>query len=507
MNVDRDFVSTVQPHSRKSVRMKRETYDALKKFILAQLEGENQVTFESLLGKAQEEFYPALGDLTSWHLFQVKLDLEAKGLIRNEISKKKKRQTFIKRMSHVRKLKMTDTHQPDSLDVQIEVNEAVKEKFISLFSSDPMMVHSPGRINLIGEHTDYNNGFVMPAAINKGIQFAFGQSKRPQSIIFSIRYNQFFSIDHSSLGEVASPLWANYFLGILYQLQAKGLQVKPFTCVFDGDLPLGAGLSSSAAMECGFIYALNEMNDLKLSKLRMIQMAQWAEHNYVGVQCGIMDQFSSMMGKANHAMVLDCRNLTYNYFQLDLKSYCILLCDTKVKHTLASSEYNTRRWECETGVQILQTLYPNIKSLRDAKLENLVPNKDLFPEKIYDRCLYVIEENERVKTASEDLRNGELKAFGEKMFLTHTGLSELYEVSCPELDFLVNEAKNFSSVIGSRMMGGGFGGCTINIIEQHAVGEFVHTIRQRYKDAFGMELATYFVSIGNGTSVLESSLK
>jgi galactokinase len=380
----------------------------------------------------------------------------------------------------------------------------VKQKFIDLFSTKPMIVNSPGRINLIGEHTDYNNGFVMPAAIDKGIQFAIALSKEKKSMVYANRYNQFFSIDLTDLNPVDEPYWVNYLLGILHQFRAKGLAVKSFNCVFDGDLPLGAGLSSSAALECGFAFALNELNAFHLSKLELIHIAQWAEHNYVGVKCGIMDQFTSMMGQENQVMVLDCQSLEFNYFPLILNEYCLLLCDTNVKHKLASSEYNTRRLECEQGVTILQSIYASIKSLRDVSVEMILEHSELFPETVFNRCLYVTQENERVLRASEDLRTGQLAAFGEKMFETHEGLSHLYEVSCEELDFLVEKAKDFKDILGARMMGGGFGGCTINIIHQDMVGEFVYQAAKAYKERFKIALNSYVVKTGNGTSIIEN---
>lgn len=392
---------------------------------------------------------------------------------------------------------------PEEIRAQIEVNQTVKERFIELFGKEPLMIHSPGRINLIGEHTDYNNGFVMPAAIDKGIQFAVATSKSKQSVIYSLRYHEYFTVDHGNIARVSAPNWANYLLGILYQMNSRGLIVKPFNCVFDGDLPLGAGLSSSAAMECGFAFALNELNQLSLSNLEMIHMAQWAEHNYVNVKCGIMDQFTSMMGKAGYAMVLDCQWLTYNYFPIQLNGHLLVLCNTNVKHALASSEYNTRREECEMGVTILQSKYPSIKSLRDVTRKMLIENAELLPDKVYKRCRYVIDENDRVLKAGKDLKNGDLEAFGKKMFQTHKGLSNLYEVSCDELDFLVRAAKRSKGAVGARMMGGGFGGCTLNIVRENHLGEFIVQMKRKYKEQFMTELTTHVVSTGNGTSVIE----
>jgi galactokinase len=344
----------------------------------------------------------------------------------------------------------------------------------------------------------------MPAAIDKGIQFAIAPSKTPQSTIYSLKYNEYYSIDHSNLSPVGSPQWINYLLGIMYQFELRGFSVRPFNCVFAGDLPTGAGLSSSAAMECGFALALNELNHCKLSKLEMIHIAQWAEHHYVGVKCGIMDQFTSMMGMKNRAIVLDCRDLSYNYFPLELGEYTLLLCDTKVKHSLASSEYNTRRRECEQGVAILKAIYPSIESLRDVTIEMLQEHRDHIGENIFNRCYYVVQENERVLKGSEDLKNRHLAAFGEKMFRTHEGLSKLFEVSCSELDFLVEFARNFEGVIGSRMMGGGFGGCTLNLVRKDRVGDFVHQVTPAYKEKFNLKPPCLVVNASDGCSVIEN---
>jgi galactokinase len=269
---------------------------------------------------------------------------------------------------------------------------------------------------------------------------------------------------------------------------------------------MGAGMSSSAAMECGFAYALSELNQLNVPKLELIKIAQWSEHNYVGVLCGIMDQFASVMGKEGHVILLDCRSLTHRYSPIDLQDYVIVLCDTKVKHSLVDSEYNTRRSECEKGVAILRQHYPQLKSLRDATPGMIEQHRSEFPEKVYNRCRYITEEIKRVQEASVDLDNGNLQAFGKKMYETHYGLSKFYEVSCKELDFLVDEAKKFESVVGARMMGGGFGGCTINIVKKDSVQKFTDHQKQAYKKAFNIDMAYYLVNIRAGTSVV-SSLK
>jgi galactokinase len=388
----------------------------------------------------------------------------------------------------------------------MSLEKEIRSRFLELFKKEPLLVRSPGRINLIGEHTDYNDGFVMPAAIDKEIIFAISPSDNSESVIYAEKYNQQFIVDITNPVKVQNPGWANFLLGILHQMKQEGLAVRPFNCVFGGDVPLGAGLSSSAALECGFAFALNELFDLRLSKIKLIKMAQWAEHNYVGVLCGIMDQFASVMGKEGHVIVLDCRSLTHRYSPIDLKDYTIILCDTKVKHSLVDSEYNTRRSECETGVSILKKYYPEVKSLRDVSVEMLTKHKDEFQGKVFNRCWYVVSEIERVQNASRDLENGDLRAFGKKMYETHEGLSKLYEVSCKELDFLVEEARKWDAVLGARMMGGGFGGCTINIVKKDTAAQFTEHLAKSYREAFSIDLATYPVKIKEGTSVLTKSV-
>jgi galactokinase len=378
----------------------------------------------------------------------------------------------------------------------------IKKKFTALFDSEPLIVRSPGRINLIGEHTDYNDGFVMPAAIDKEIIFAIGFSTSASSTVYAQKYDEQYVLDAKDPKVTDHPKWANYLLGVLYQFQKNGHDVKPFNCVFGGDIPMGAGLSSSAAMECGFGFAINELHGFGVSKIDIVKMAQWAEHNYVGVKCGIMDQFASMMSKEGYSILLDCRSLVFSYAPLDLKDYTIVLCDSKVKHSLVDSEYNTRRNECEKGVSILKGHYPQIKSLRDVTIEMMLRHRQEFTGKIYNRCFYVVQENHRVLEAARDLDRGDVKAFGKKMYETHEGLSALYEVSCKELDFLVDEARNFREVLGARMMGGGFGGCTINIVKNDFVPEFEQHMKAEYKKAFGIDMQAYLVKIRQGTSVI-----
>jgi galactokinase len=374
---------------------------------------------------------------------------------------------------------------------------AVRNKFVELYSREPLIFRSPGRINLIGEHTDYNEGFVMPAAIDKEIFFAVAPAEGNSSSVYSIKYEEHAIMD--ILEPVKSPTWANYLLGVLRKLTDEGYQVKPFTCVFGGNIPVGAGLSSSAALECGFAYAVSQLHGWNIPKQKLIHIAQWAEHHYAGVKCGIMDQFASMMGAEGKVVMLDCRSMEYTYHPLTLKDYAIVLCNSNVKHALVDSEYNTRREECERGVAILKQNDPDVKSLRDVSSQTVIRHRSVLPGKVYDRCLFVTQEIERVQAASNDLQRGDMIAFGKKMYSTHQGLSEMYEVSCAELDFLVVHARTHG-VIGSRMMGGGFGGCTINLVGISAVDDFILSAAEAYDQTFGKRMDAYVVKIKNGTS-------
>lgn len=381
----------------------------------------------------------------------------------------------------------------------------IAKQFAELYpgSSSPLLVRSPGRINIIGEHTDYNEGFVLPAAIDKAIYVAVAKRSDNEIHLYAVDYKENHVVNTNAVSPTEKH-WPNYILGVVDQLQKRGYTIGGFNLVIDGDVPLGAGLSSSAAVECATAFALNELFGLQISKLDMVKIGQKAEHTFAGVMSGIMDQFASMFGKKNHVIQLDCRSLQYEYFPLELKTYKILLLNTNVKHSLSSSEYNTRRQQCEQGVAWVREHNKDVLSLRDVNMQML--NEYVLPKDklIYTRCKYVLEEIQRVLSGSEDLQRGDIKALGKKMFRTHEGLSKEYEVSCAELDFLVDAVKDNSTVIGARMMGGGFGGCTINIIEENAIEGLTAQLKPVYEKTFDKELTCYIAGIDNGTSLIDS---
>jgi galactokinase len=378
----------------------------------------------------------------------------------------------------------------------------IQEKFELLYGAgDTLTVRSPGRVNLIGEHTDYNNGFVLPAAIDKAIYMVVRPRSDQRVKLFSFDLDQAFT---GSIAELVSSglHWPDYILGVVQQVKAMGHTVGGFDLVFGGDIPLGAGMSSSAALECATAFSLNEVFGLGLDPLTMVKLSQKAENVFVGVQCGIMDQFASMFGRKDHVIRLDCQSLEYSYFPFKTDGIRIVLLDTHVKHSLASSEYNTRRQQCEAGVSLVRQHHPEVKSLRDVDAGMLTAFVKPVDELIYRRCSYVIEENERLLAATQDLERGDIAAFGRRLYGSHEGLSKKYEVSCPELDFLVEQVRDREGVIGARMMGGGFGGCTINLVREEAIDELITWLTPLYREAMGKELKAYMGQIENGTSVL-----
>jgi len=376
---------------------------------------------------------------------------------------------------------------------------AVATAFTQQFGATPtLLVRAPGRINIIGEHTDYNQGYVLPAAIDKGIYFAVRLNDTGRIRLLAHDLNESVEVPADAVQRRSTQTWANYLLGVVAQLQARGIAVPGFDCAFGGDVPLGAGLSSSAAVECGLAYALNELLHLNIDKMQLAQLAQSAEHEYAGVQCGLMDQFASIFGQAGQVVRLDCRSLEYAYFPFNTQDCRIVLCNSGVKHSLASSEYNTRRQECAQGVAVLQEHYPEVASLRDATVAQLEAHRAEMPAKVFQRCLYVVQENLRVEQACQHLLAGELPQLGQQLYASHEGLSKLYEVSCPELDVLVDIAQAHPGVYGARMMGGGFGGCTINLVRTEQVASFVAHAQQQYERRTGIKLETHETTIVDG---------
>ncbi|WP_311489898.1 galactokinase [uncultured Alloprevotella sp.] len=380
--------------------------------------------------------------------------------------------------------------------------EDVRSRFLKHFDGTPGSVYaSPGRINIIGEHTDYNGGFVFPGAVKQGIIAEIKPNGTRKVRAYSIDLKDYaeFSLDDEK-GPTATHF--RFIFGICREMMKLGVPVEGFNTAFAGDVPLGAGMSSSAALESCFAFALNDLfGDNKIEKFQLALAGQATEHNYIGCNCGIMDQFASVFGKAGHIMRLDCRSLQYKYFPFDPKGYKLVLLNSLVKHELASSAYNDRRKSCENVVAAIKKYHPNVETLRDADYDMLEQVRGEVSAEDALRAKYVIGEKYRVMEVSVALEEGDYEEVGRKMYDTHHGLSKEYEVSCPELDFL-NEVAKSCGVTGSRVMGGGFGGCTINLVREELYDNFITTAKNAYKEKFGKEPVVIDVVIGDGSRKL-----
>jgi len=376
----------------------------------------------------------------------------------------------------------------------------IKDKYVELFVETPLLVRSPGRVNLIGEHTDYNQGLVLPAAINKNIYMAIGVRSDQQIYLHSIDLNDSFESNLSKI-ESSGKLWPDYILGVADQLIKKQHNLKGFNVVFGGDIPQGAGLSSSAALECATAFALNKLFSLGLEKIELAKTAQKAENEFVGVQCGLMDQFASTFGEKQAVIKLDCRSFDYEYIPFLAQEIKIVLLDTRVTHSLTTSAFNERREQCEKGVTMVSKHIIGITSLRDITQSMLIDYVEPHDELVFRRCSYILAEIKRVEDGADDLRKNNFEAFGKRMFASHNGLQYMYEVSCAELDCLVDLVREDEHVLGARMMGGGFGGCTINLVRAEHVNSLIKRVSKAYFEQIGLELKAYVSEIASGTSV------
>ncbi len=378
--------------------------------------------------------------------------------------------------------------------MQQKISALFKEKF----QGEPSLYSSPGRVNLIGDHTDYNDGFVLPAAIDKAIYAAIKPNGMDGTVnLYSVDYDA--SVTFALDGPKPEQMWACFVYGVANEISRMGVRVGGFDAVFGGDVPLGAGLSSSAALESVFGFALNEEFGGSLDRRQLARAGQLTEHNYIGIMCGIMDQFASLFGKEDTLIKLDCRSLEFEPVPFNTKGYRVVLVDSMVKHSLASSEYNVRRRQCEEGVAVVARHEPGVKTLRDVTHEMLDKYGSEMDPVSLKRCRFVIDENKRVSDGCEALKKGDIETFGRNMNGSHTGLSREYEVSCPELDFIAGFAHQFDGVIGARMMGGGFGGCVIHFIKEEAHDSYLAALKPAFKEKYGVEPRVIDVVIGDGS--------
>ena len=380
------------------------------------------------------------------------------------------------------------------------MKDKITQSFTKLFGSNPVLAFAPGRINLIGEHTDYQEGLVFPAAIEQGIWVAIQNNNLSTCRIYSEDYSEEFGFDINSFSPKRGH-WANYTMGMASQFQQAGYKLEGFDMAFGGNIP-ASGLSSSAALSVAIGTALAALFKLEISRKSIVLYAQKSEHLFAGVKCGIMDPYASAFGKENHALILDCRTNKHQEVAVDFGAHSLLLVNSIVKHNLADSAYNKRRESCEESVRILQSLYPNATTLRDIPVEEIKKVQQALPADLFPKAKHVITEIERVKLASAALHTGDINAFGNLLKESHNSLSKDFEVSCVELDFLAEKSWSLPGVIGSRMMGGGFGGCTINLISNTHLDSFQTEMHFAYKEKFGIEADFIPVSLSEGARIL-----
>jgi len=378
----------------------------------------------------------------------------------------------------------------------------IRRQFQQYFGNECQIAVAPGRVNLIGEHTDYNQGFVLPGAIDRNIQVAFAPNTTARLNLRAIEYREDYSFSLDDMHPVKG--WPTYLLGMIYMVMPEKCLPHGVDVLVSGNVPVGAGMSSSAALCSAFGLALNEFFKLGLSRMEIALAGQKTEHRFALLQCGIMDQFASLHGKAGHLMKLDCRTLEYEYIPFDFPGIRIVLVNSMVSHTLASSEYNLRREQCEAGVATLQKYNPAIHSLRDVKLDMLETYQKELDPVVYKRCHFIVKENQRLLDGCDFLKQHDLSAFGKLMYEAHNGLSKEYEVSCAESDFLVSTIKELKGVKGARQMGGGFGGCIITLVEKDSAELFINDIQEKYEQEYGKTPDCYSMNISEGAHMLNA---
>jgi len=378
--------------------------------------------------------------------------------------------------------------------------DELSERFRKMFHAEPRTFVAPGRVNLIGEHTDYNDGFVLPCAIEFSTHVAIAAHPDQRLVLRSTEFSEPFELDLKNPPRKARGVWSDYVVGVAVTLRNSGYTLPGANLLVHGEVPIGAGLSSSAAIEVATALALLSLSDAKPPLPEVAKLCQQAENEFVGAHVGIMDQFVSCLGKAGHALLLDCRSLQFEQVATP-EQVKLVICNTMVKHELAGGEYNRRREECEAGVQILSQSFLGIRALRDVTREQLSSHANAMPPIIYKRCLHVVEENQRVLQAVEFLRSGNLREMGQLMRESHRSLRDLYEVSCRELDLMVEAAEGLPGYYGGRMTGGGFGGCTVNLVESGDAEAFRESIAGRYREQTGISPNIYICSPANGAGV------
>lgn len=392
-----------------------------------------------------------------------------------------------------------------TLGIEIKIMQIVRklaENFATQFRSDCTFIQAPGRINLIGEHTDYNNGFVLPAAIDRYMHFAVAKNQNPDVFsVYSPHFDEIATLSFGMTSLAGLPSWAKYLQAALMEMESRGLKADGINAVIDGDIPVGAGLSSSAALCCGFIYAIAHLNDFRIPRPTIALIAQATEHR-VGLNCGLMDQYAVLFGKEQNVFSLDCKHLTVEYHPLRLQNYSIVLMDSKIKHELAAdSGYNDRRAACERVVEIAKKTNSAVESLRDLSKQDLIALKPLLNPKDFQRANYVLDENQRVLLTRQALQEERLATVGQYLYQSQQGMQYEYEITIPEIDLLVDLTKPLPEVIGSRLVGGGFGGCTISLVQTDKIDEVIEKITTAYYQQTKIQPEAYELKPADGVKV------
>ena len=384
------------------------------------------------------------------------------------------------------------------------MSRSLKSLFSNKFGGEPdCIVRAPGRVNLIGEHTDYNDGFVFPIAIDRDIRISARRRRDGEVHLHSVNFEADTVFPVDVLRKDPQHPWADYPKGVMAELTKAGQPLCGWDAVIYGNVPLGAGLSSSAAFEVASVYTLSLLNEIPFDPAQAALLCQRAENRFVGVQCGIMDQFISALGKKDHALLIDCRDLSYRYVPLDSERVSVVVCNSGVQRGLVDSEYNARRRQCEEGIRLLSQTLPGIEALRDVSVKDFEAHQALLPEVVRKRCRHVVAENQRVLDAVHALENGDVEKMGRLMDASHRSLRDDFEVSRYELDLLVDRAHAFEGVLGARLTGAGFGGCTVNLVQRDAVEAFVRQITEAYREKTGIVLETYVCAIAPGVGKVE----
>ena len=383
---------------------------------------------------------------------------------------------------------------------KLEVQTDIGRRFAEIFGEEPaIIVRAPGRVNLIGEHTDYNDGYVLPVAIDRSVLVAAAPRNDRQVVIHALDFGESVEFSLGDISHDQTKTWSNYQRGVAYFLEERGVKLPGLNVVVVGDIPIGSGLSSSAAVEVSMAYTWQVLAGFKMRRVELALLCQRAESEFVGINCGIMDQFVSALGQRDHALLIDCRSLHYQSVPLPTKA-AIVVADTMKRRGLVDSEYNTRRQECGEGVRILQRYLPQVQALRDVSVAQFAEYKGQLPENVRKRCRHIVYENERVLKSVAALRAGDLAAFGRLMNESHASLRDDYEVSCAELDIMAEAAWRVDGVYGSRMTGAGFGGCTVSLVAEEAIGDFRGQAAAVYEDATGIVPQIYVCRAEDGVA-------